>query len=1182
MRTPDDIPLVVRQRQTDVSNPDVSAWVAANAGSGKTHVLAQRVINLLLKGVEPEKILCITFTKAAAANMAKRVFDTLGAWTKLSDEELDKAIKGSGIASDAKTRILARRLFARALETPGGLKVQTIHAFCTQLLQRFPFEANVAARFSVLDDVEQTQLLESLTLAVLLQGAEAPESRLGCALAVAMTSSADQTFREIIRRAIAQGDALQRWIVQCGGMDKAIAALSKTLGVDPAMTLAEVEHDIINGPILPPSEWPGVAALCRTSSAMDQKQDQRLTLASRLSGREQIKSYFEVFFDSKSEPRANLLTKGFANKQPGLAQRLRDEQTRVVPLRERRNAIICRDRSAALITVASEVLTRYQKEKRRRGVVDYDDLIGKTLDLLRNTDAAWVHYKLDLGIDHLLIDEAQDTSTKQWEIVQLLVAEFTAGAGARPSTRTIFAVGDEKQSIFSFQNAAPHLFGEMRRFFERRHNEAGLTFEYRQLEHSFRSCDSVLGAVDIVFKDIAGSVTSDSAGGIPPHIALPDAQPGTVEIWETIKPEKRDAIEGWDAPFDTVSEVSPRVKLARRIARTVRQLIDAREPVGIERRPVRYGDVMVLVRQRGSLFEAIIRALKNEGVEVAGADRLILTEHVAVMDLMALADALLLPHDDLALAAVLRSPLFGFSDQNLFDIAAERGRKTLRTALAGQPNEKFAKASAELETLAAMARRATPFAFFAHVLGAHGGRRQFLARLGLEANDALDEFLNLALDYERYEAPSLQGFLAWLRKARAEIKRDMEIKRDEVRVMTVHGAKGLEAPIVVLADTITPPAGPRPPRLLKLGDGLIWVGRKADDVAPVQTARQSALRDAEDEYRRLLYVAMTRAADRLIVCGAEGPRGRPPNCWYDLVREPLGPLLIEEIVGEDKVLRYRKTPYEAVASSAPAIVSEPSKQTALPDWLRQSAPAESPRITRLSPSGILDDEARGSPRTGTSAAERQKALQRGRLVHRLLQSLPDIPQERRQATAKKFLAKASRDFSDTERAEIAHQVLALLGDARFAEIFAPGGRAEVPIVGQIKAQEDGTIPVSGQVDRLVITEKTVLIADYKSDRIVPERLADIEPYVAQLAAYRAVLARLYPGKSVRAALIFTNGPKLVDVPPEAMDAALTKAFSKALAGPSRPGEGSLTLREAVHTFIAPGLPILPKKRRKTR
>jgi ATP-dependent helicase/nuclease subunit A len=1144
MRSPDDIPNIVRDRQTAVSNPDVSAWVAANAGSGKTHVLAQRVINLLLKGVEPEKILCITFTKAAAANMAKRVFDTLGKWTKLDDHALDKAISGSGIATNAATRTLARRLFARTLETPGGLKVQTIHAFCTQLLHQFPFEANVAARFAVLDDAERTQLLEKLTLDVLLQGAEGPDSPIGRALAVAMTAGADQTFREVVRSAIAKGDMIRQWIDRSGGKNEALAALSITLGVDPAMTLAQVEQEVVNSPILPPSEWPAVAAVCQTSSKNDQNQGDRLTLAARLSGREQVETYLGVFIGSNSKPRANLLTQGLAKKQPALAQQLLDEQNRVLALRETRNAILCRDRSAALITVVSEVLKRYSGEKQRRGLVDYDDLIDKALGLLRNTDAAWVHFKLDLGIDHLLIDEAQDTSAKQWEIVRRLVEEFTTGAGARPGTRTIFAVGDEKQSIFSFQNAAPRYFAEMRAFFEKRHKDSDLKFEYRQLEHSFRSCESVLGAVDIVFKDIAASVTSDSQGGIPAHIALPGAQPGVVEIWDTIKPEKREPIEGWDAPFDTVSEVSPRVKLARRIARTVRRLIDAREPVGLDRRPVRYGDVMVLVRQRGSLFEAIIRALKNEGVEVAGADRLVLTEHIAVMDLMALADALLMPHDDLALAAVLRSPLFGFSDQELFDIAADRDRKTLRAALADHSGEKFTKASAQLETLAYMARRVTPFAFFAHILGADGGRRRFLARLGLEANDALDEFLNLALDYERHEAPSLQGFLAWLREARAEIKRDMEIKRDEVRVMTVHGAKGLEAPIVILADTITPPAGPRPPRLLTLADGpLIWVGRKADDIAPVATARALYQRDTEDEYRRLLYVAMTRAADRLIVCGAEGVRGRPQGCWYDLVQKPLAELLVEEQDDGETVWRYRKgTAFGTVPSPSETKQDAQPERPVLPRWLRELAPAQPPLAVTLSPSSAFDEEIARNSQQGSSALDRQKALERGRLVHRLMQSLPDIPADRRKVAAEHYLGNASTHFDATERATLVQQTLVLLSDPAFAEIFAAGSRAEVPIVGRIATPDGTPLHVSGQIDRLAVTGGTVLIADYKTDRFPPDALDEVEPYVAQLALYRAVLTRLYPGKTVRAALLFTEGPKLMEIPAAAMDAAFDKVL----------------------------------------
>jgi ATP-dependent helicase/nuclease subunit A len=1131
MRPPGTIPDSVRELQRVVSNPAVSAWVAANAGSGKTHVLVQRVINLLLDGVEPEKILCITFTKAAAANMAKRVFDTLAEWTTLDDAGLDKAIRErSSLKPDSARRALARRLFARALDTPGGLKVHTIHAFCTQLLHQFPFEANVAARFNVLDDAEHTQLLEQLTLNVLLEGADAPDGDLGRALAAAMVAAADQTFRDVVREAIAKRGT----IMTAGDRDTALANLAKSLGVDPSDTLAKIEAEYFTRSLIAAAEWSALARILAQGSKTDIEQARRFDGLAALSDAERVASYLQIFCTGEGSPRKSIVTK--AIKDAALVDRLCREQERICALLDRRRAVACRDRSAALLTIAYEVLERYLKEKERRGLLDYDDLIDKALALLGNVDAAWVHYKLDLGIDHVLIDEAQDTSKKQWQIVVHLTDEFTAGAGARPFTRTIFPVGDEKQSIYSFQNAAPREFAEMRRYFERRHTSVGLDFVFRELKHSFRSGESILAAVDLVFKstEMAASVSSD-AGGFPPHLALPDTLPGVVEIWEPEKPDERREIEGWDAPFDLVNETSPRVKLARRIARHVRGLI--------ERGAAKSGDVLVLVRQRGPLFEAIIRALKHEGVAVAGADRLVLTEHIAVMDLMALADALLLPQDDLALATVLRSPLFGFSDDELFAVAWKRGG-SLREALQQKAGEakKLADAAARLDELAQDARRETPFAFYAKLLGAGGARKNFLGRLGVEANDALDEFLNLALDYERRDTPSLQGFVAWLRDAQTEVKRDMEIARDEVRVMTVHGAKGLEAPIVILADTMTPPTGAKPPRLLELSGGaVIWAGRKEDDVPSVAVARDAAKSEAENEYRRLLYVAMTRAADRLIICGADGRTKRPERCWYDLVYGPLESFLVEEDDGGEKVFRFRRTPAGAVAAIAPATVPEKVARREFPAWLRQPAPAEAPRSAPLSPSSAFDEDIALIAPSAGSAADRQKALERGRLVHRLMQALPDIPADRRQDAAERYLTNAATEFPPAARAAMARQVLAILDDKNFAEIFAPGSRAEVPIVGRIARAGFGPIPVAGQVDRLAVSGDAILIADYKTDRIVPDRLDAVPPpYVTQLALYRAVLARVFPGKTVRAALLFTDGPKLMEVPAAAMDAALNK------------------------------------------
>jgi ATP-dependent helicase/nuclease subunit A len=1143
MISPDVIPLQVRELQRAVADPAVSAWVAANAGSGKTHVLAQRVINLLLQGVAPEKILCITFTKAAAANMAKRVFDTLAEWTTLDDAALDEAISSRSKLEPNAFRALARRLFARALETPGGLKVQTIHAFCTQLLHQFPFEANVAARFDVLDETEQTQLQERLTLDLLLEAARSPHRAIGRALEAAITAASDQSFRDAIRTAIAAREAIARWVIASGGVAAAIAAMSRQLGLEVGETRDSIEKAFFTGSRIQPSDWPPVAATLEQGGKSDAEQARRFRQLASLSVSDRVESYLDIFCTANDRnARRSIVSQAIKDKD--LIERLTAEQARVCALLERLRAVICRDRSAALLATVHEILRRYQNEKDRRGLLDYDDLIDKTLELLGNVDAAWVHYKLDFGVDHLLIDEAQDTSSKQWQIVRNLVAEFTAGAGAQPATRTVFAVGDEKQSIYSFQNAAPKDFAEMRRYFERSHQAAQRGFVFREFKHSFRSGANVLAAVDAVFSDktIAASVSSD-AGGFPPHIALPEASPGLVEIWEPVEPEKGPEIDGWDAPFDQVSETSPRVWLARRIARTVRRLVEAREPVGIERRALRYGDVLVLVRQRGELFEAIIRALKNENVEVAGADRLMLTEHIAVMDLMVLADALLLPDDDLALATALRSPLLGFSDEDLFALAWDRGPLSLRAALRRRGGEKppFTQAAALIDKLAALAKTETPFGFYAKVLGDGGGRRRFLARLGLEANDALDEFLNLALEHEKRETPSLQGFLAWLRQARAEVKRDMEIARDEVRVMTVHGAKGLEAPLVILADTMTPPAGPRQPRLLSLsGNAVIWAGKKADDSTAMARARQAAHAEARDEYRRLLYVAMTRAADRLIICGADGERRRPDGCWYDLVRAALGPQLAEETDGGEKVWRFR----QSAAVPVPAVHSAPDKSERpgspladVPLWLRQPAPMRPHRLAPLAPSAAFVEEI-GAAVAGT-AHDRQMALRRGQVVHRLMHSLPDIAPAARKSALEHYLENAARDLSPDERGDVARHVFAILEDDRFAEVFAAGSRPEVPIVGRIPRPNGAPIPIAGQVDRLIVTKEAVLVVDYKTDSLVPASLDEVpDAYVAQLALYRAVLMRIYPQKRVRAALIFTGAPVLLEITGAILDRAL--------------------------------------------
>jgi ATP-dependent helicase/nuclease subunit A len=1149
------IPDAVRATQARASDPASSAFVSANAGSGKTHVLVQRVIRLLLDGVPPEKILCITFTKAAAANMAERVFTTLGHWVTLDDAALDAAIRDAGIARpDPKLRMRARELFACALETPGGLKVQTIHALCTRLLQQFPFEANVPARFAVLDERDRAEMMERANLKVLLDASRDPQSPAGRALDIAMASAADVTFKDVVREACLSRDHFMAWTDSAGSADAAMAQVSAALGVDAGARLDDVEREIIEGPHLPRARWEDVAEILDSGSPTDLDQAGRLREALIFSGDEQVDGYLGVFLTEALTPRKSLVTKKISDPRPDIARLFNDESIRIGPLIERRRALTIRDRTQALLVIATAVAANYRREKQQRGLLDYDDLIDKTLEMLDRVSSSWVHFKLDRGVDHVLIDEAQDTSPRQWDIVAHIISEFTTGQGARDGVkRTIFAVGDEKQSIFSFQGAAPREFDLQGRALERKFTEARLQFERLAFKHSFRSGTAILQSVDHVFRDqtIYRSIHAENA--YPLHEALPDAGPSLIDLWKLELPDPRQDIEGWRAPFDAVSETSPEVRLARRIQAAIKALIAEGTMTGNpgNRRSLSYGDVLVLVRRRGNAFDAVIQALKHTNIPVAGADRLKLTEHIAIIDLMNLADALLLPQDDLALAVALKSPLFGLTDDDLFKLAWQR-KGSLRHALSAHAatDRKFEAALARLKACDARAMQETPFAFYAWLLGGEGGRARILRRLGHEANDALDEFLELALGYERKAPASLQGFMAWLRAADTEVKRDMEISRDEVRVMTVHGAKGLEAPVVFLVDTTTSPADTTRLKLVRMPQGsaaphapgvVVWAGKKAEDPPAVATARAAMLGETEDEYRRLLYVAMTRAADRLIIggCMPGNMRKLRELSWYDLIEKGLGNsgLHMQNVPPPDGVVK-RFSRLEDASPAAVAASAEPSVTVIpLPAWLRTPVAREPLAEHFLRPSDPAE-QGQGI-RTGEAFQLRARALQRGALVHRLLQSLPDVPTERRRDTALRYLARNADEWPEDEREALAERVLALIGDIRFAAVFAPGSRAEVSIAGRLDRPGRLSVLVSGQIDRLAVTPAELLVVDYKTNHAPPAAIAEAPgAYIRQLALYRAVLAKLYPQRPIRAALLWTETPEMMEIPAPALDAQL--------------------------------------------
>lgn len=1113
------------------SDPRVSAWVAANAGAGKTHTLASRVTRLLLAGARPERILCLTYTKAAAAEMAGRLFTQLGEWAMLSDSALAEKISAVGADPGGKEQLKeARRLFAKALETPGGLKIQTIHAFCQYVLSRFPLEAGVPASFKVLDDRTAADLMAAARARV-FERAGTGDEILEAAITRLVTHVSDKKLDQILRSALgADRGRLDAFFEKAGGPENDWASLLKTAhGADPDDTVEKITRTFCK--TLKDDEERLKAAIAWLAGGTKTDQERSAALATAielLHELEQFDGVCGVLLTSDGALRKVLATKKLLESRADLGEWLVQLGERAIEAKARLNAVNAALLAEATLTVAHAVREVYAAEKRARTMLDYDDLIVRTHGLLHAHGAAWVLYKLDNGIDHVLIDEAQDTSGLQWDIIQKLTEEFFAGEGASGVARTLFAVGDEKQSIFSFQGANPAQFDVRRKFFEARAAEGQREFLYVPLQNSWRSAPEVLKFVDATFANPEALDGLTSSGAPVLHNALKTELKGCVEFWPPVTPDDAPARDPWDLrPVDMPRESSPVARLADQIADRIKGWLVNHAALPGHKKPIEPGDIMILLPRREPFGSEIIRRLKERGVPVAGADRIVLTEQIAVMDLIALGRFALLPDDDLNLACLLRSPLVGLSEDELYTLAQPR-RSSLWDELAARKDE-FPDAHKWLADTRARADFAPPFEFFARALT--DGRKKLLKRLGAEANDAIDEFLSLALQFENQYTPSLEGFLHWVSRGGAEVKRDMERGRNEVRVMTVHGAKGLEADIVILPDTTRlPNDATANGQMLYDGDTVLFP--VADKIAPepVRAAKAAANGAALKEYRRLLYVALTRPKERLIICGFENKKGTKPGSWHTLAEraaETLG------VAREDGSRLFGSDHVERIAPLGKPAAAE----IALPLWATTPAKPEraTPWLIRPSDAAGMEEPAKPSPLT------RETPKRRGLLVHAMLARLPDVAESQRASIAQRFLAARAVDAEEAET--LIAQTLAVIADPAFAKAFAPGSRAEVSLVADLP-EIGPTARVHGRIDRLAVSDDEVLIVDFKTGRPLANEAEVPRLYTTQMALYRAAAARIFPGRRIACALVWTEGPSLLPLTSEVLEAETRRIRSR--------------------------------------
>ncbi len=1112
---------ILQQRKATV--PAAHVWVGASAGSGKTRVLVDRVLRLLLGDEEaapaaPHKILCLTFTKAAAAEMGARVQSELSHWVTTSNDTLILALTDlTGSHPSPKLQRRARELFAHVSDAPGGLRIQTIHSFCQSTLARFPIEAGIAPNFIALDEREAALLLQQALAAALYQ----PKIVSSAARHYFLTSFSEDiiiTRLGTMRRDWAKlDDAMQA----AGGFTNYRQQIYDTLQVQDDNLDAFWQRQLSDIQLAAAHVPEIVAAL---SHGAPTNQNAAVTLEEFLAlpptaRYAQHDQYVRVFLTSSYDLRKKPLSKGALKHNAAAEDWFYNEAVRLQQALNSVKNIRCAFATSAWLELLAQVMQNYAALKQRRNALDFDDMIDYTRDLLSDEQRAqWVMYKLDEGIDHILVDEAQDTSAAQWDIVKYLSQEFFVGQSAQDKTRTLFVVGDEKQSIFAFQGADAAGFDRMRQYFDLRASQAATHLERVPLYTSFRSAPAILDVVDRVFDnaELRGSIQADALANLK-HRARRSGAGGSVTLWPLVVKQAATPDMPETIPESVQSADDPAARFAKKLAVTIAHWLKTQRRLTALNRPVTAGDIMILVRRRDPAFiTPLVKELKARDIPVAGLDRLKLTAHIAVEDMLRLLEFLLLPEDDLALANILKSPLVNWDDAQLFDIAHTR-QGTLWHALPPSNIKSW------LSDLLARVDYVAPYDLLADVLNqpcpanAVSGLQAMVARLGHDAVDPLTELLNQAADFGRRLTGTTQEFIDWLLRNAPVVKREAGEHAAEVRILTIHGAKGLEAPVVIMADTVGLPDANNEalPRWLLPDEDLpvpLWAARRDDEPELFQRHQQKRICALYAEYQRLLYVALTRARDELYIGGYNKDDKVSEQSWYHSVKTALESF--EHTAQADGRLIYAIEPRDIEKASAPVTTVMPKLE--MPDWLYTAAPLEQAIISRSVTESTVD-----LTNTIVSVPQEQ-GIQRGIIIHRLLQSLPDLPGNERQAAALRYLAHAAPQALPAVHEQIWREVDTLLHYDGFAPLFTLQARAEVPIIGRV----NGAI-VTGRIDRLLITPQEILIVDYKTNAQPPDNVP--AAYRAQLMAYGRLLTRQYPAHRLRMAILWTALPRLDEI-----------------------------------------------------
>ena len=1104
----------------DLNTPITSSWVSANAGSGKTFNLINRVVRLLISGVAPSKILCITFTNSAAEEMKVRLLDRLAEWVTMESNELlfhiESLLETKFTDGESRKLILlkARQLFAEVLEEQSSLRISTIHSLCETILRHFSVETGIPFDFKIINEIEQRALIEEL-----LQEFAVESNQAFININKIIKPSSEAALTDFTLEIISDQERLIK---------------EDFFEYFPEFTEAVSEGEINN------------SNSQKLRSKISSKVLKTLIEAFSTGGNEsqihgkmiedsyssEQENFFEVmekvFLTLEKKPRDHkrFPDKKVLEKYPQIISTIKKITDLILDIRRD-----CQTKDLYLKTkkvkdFGKEVVSKYEKKKLEKNSLDFYDLLKKVKDLLcKDGMMSWVNFKIDATLNHLLVDECQDVSPIQWEIINRIAGEFFDNWAAVQESKSIFIVGDEKQTIYSFQGADPLTFTKVKSFYSKKLKSVGSNLIDLDLNKSYRSSPLILNYINKVFSD----PNSLGVKVVKPHQGT-KSLPGRVEIWPIDQKQKTiiSPKVWWESVSETNSSDSKEI-FAERLAKEIRvilaeKFIPDENSDCIKFRKVMPNDIMILFRSRSPLYYEIIEQLNRQHLPTQGADRIILNNDISIKDIISLLKFLDNPLDDLSLAEALKSPFFNISEAKLFEFAYNREESLWLSFL---NNSSESDIITEISNLLSQVDTLTTYELLEMILVENSGMEKLINRLGSEVYETVEAFLGYVSEFEDNNISSLASFLNWFSKNKLEIKRPPNKEGRQIKVMTIHASKGQESPIVILPDTLNHSIKMTQSKLVKSKNSIFFKQEKLERCQKISEIERANLVENEFEENRLLYVALSRTKYWLII-SANGKTLE--ESWYQkclLAYEQMSSeefTVSNEVSGQKMVLEYNwhRESNKANHTIDPVIeninmgvklkeidVNKVEKEKLSPTSLKKIYPKPYSRTERINES-----------------LDKNMSLIRGNLIHSLFEKLSKVENSKRQIVAKNIAKIHFPELKENYVESAIAETLSVMRAKENKRFFSREARFEITIMGAL----EGIGKINGKIDCLLINDKEIEIVDFKTDRNPPKSVSEVSAaYIMQLGIYSSLIQRSFPDLPIFSYILWTKSNSIMPI-----------------------------------------------------